>query len=636
MDRNTIIGVLLILGIVITFGIISSPSDEERARAKFVRDSTQQAKAVQASADSAKTAELMAQKRNAPADSAGSPVLSDSLVQSRQADMYGPFAGAASGSNELIRIENDHMVVFFQPKGGLIQEVLLKDYKVYSNKDTVKLFNAKESYYRIPLNVGNRRFGTDSLYFSTDAKSAKVSGENSINIPMRAYAGSKDKYIEFLYTVKGNNYMMGFDINLVGLDNVLNRNVPLEMEWKQVTPIQEKDAKQEKNKTTVYYQRAEDEKVKSLSTGEDDDETLDEPIKWLGFSQQFFTSTLVAEKGIQQPIKITTKQGDENANFIREYNASFRLPYEGKPNESIAMDMYMGPKDYKVLRKYDMDLEEQIPLGWWLFRYINTWVIINLFQWLDGFNLSYGIIILILTLIVKLALSPITYKTYLSSAKMRALKPDIDALNEKHKDADPMKKQSELMSLYRKAGVNPLSGCIPALVQMPILFAIFQFFPSSIELRGQGFLWADDLSSWDSIASLPFEIPFYGDHVSLFTILMTVTTVIYTSLSQTNMGDNAQAKQMKILMYIMPILFLGVLNSYSSALSYYYFLANTINILQTLFIRKFVINEAKLRAKIEENQKRPDKPKSGWSAKLEEMQKIQRQRTDELNKKKKK
>jgi YidC/Oxa1 family membrane protein insertase len=300
------------------------------------------------------------------------------------------------------------------------------------------------------------------------------------------------------------------------------------------------------------------------------------------------------------------------------------------------MNLYLGPKDYKIMRRYKQDLEEQISLGWWLFRYVNTLVIINLFQWLDGFNLSYGLIILILTIIVKLALSPITYKTYLSSAKMRVLKPDIDALNEKNKDADPLKKQQEVMNLYRRAGVNPLSGCIPALLQMPILFAIFQFFPSSIELRGQGFLWADDLSSWDSIASLPFTIPFYGNHVSLFTLLMTATTMIYTMLSQTNMGDSAQAKQMKILMYVMPIMFLGVLNSYSSALSYYYFLANTVSIAQTLVIRYFIVDENKLRAQIDENKKKPVKGKSRWAAKLEEMQKLQQQRTQELDKKRKK
>ncbi|MCG9909836.1 MAG: membrane protein insertase YidC [Flavobacteriales bacterium] len=631
MDRNTIIGVLLILGIIITFAIINKPSDEQIARQKFIRDSIQNAKNMQLAADSAAAAQT-----SGSLTSDSLTVVNDSAQTSLRSDLYGPFAESAEGSSELIRIENDVMVMYFSPKGGKIHKVELKEYQNYATKEPVSLFIPEKSNYQIPLTVGTRRFTTADLFFSTSAKSTVISGEQTVQLPFRIYAGGNDKYIEFLYTVKANEYMIGFDVNLVGMQSVLNPLVPLEMQWTQVTPVQEKDAEQEKSRTTIYYKNQKG-KVKSLSSGKSDDENLDASPSWIGFSQHFFTTTLISETGIQQPVILKTQRGEEEADFIRSYEASFRIPYDGKPVHNISMSLYMGPKDYKILRKYKgQDLEEQISLGWWLFRYVNTWVIINLFQWLDGFNLSYGIIILILTLIVKLALSPITYKTYLSSAKMRVLKPDIDALNEKFKDADPLKKQQETMNLYRKAGVNPLSGCIPALLQMPILFAIFQFFPSSIELRGQGFLWADDLSSWDSIASLPFNIPFYGNHVSLFTLLMTVTTMIYTSMTQTNMGSGAQAKQMKIMMYIMPIMFLGVLNSYSSALSYYYFLANSISILQTLFIRRFVIDENKLRAKIDENKKRPDKPKSGWAAKLEQMQKVQQQRAEELSKKNKK
>lgn len=627
MDRNTIIGVLLILGIIITFSVLNKPSEEQLARQRFIRDSVEQARAAQLPSDSpAKQTAVMPDSLSTAADS---------LRNSGSAEAYGPFAAAASGGNTPVVIETDLMELHFSPKGGVISQVVLKEFKNYGTKEPVNLFFSDKSGYRIPLAVGNRSIPTDSLYFTTPVTSRKVSGAEVMEIPMRLYAGSPDKYIEFLYKVKGDEYMIGFDIRLQGMNGLLNADVPLEMQWSQVTPVQEKDAEQEKAKTTIYYRR-ESGKVKSLSTGKDDDEVLDEAASWIGFSQQFFTSTLIAEKGFGHPINLKTRRGEEGSDEIRHYDAVFRLPAIGTGDQTIAMNMYLGPKDYKIMRRYRLDLEEQISLGWWLFRYVNTLVIINLFQWLDGFNLSYGIIILILTIIVKLALSPITYKTYLSSAKMRVLKPDIDAINEKFKNADPLRKQQEIMNLYRRAGVNPLSGCIPALLQMPILFAIFQFFPSSIELRGQGFLWADDLSSWDSIASLPFTIPFYGNHVSLFTLLMTATTMIYTMLTQTNMGDNAQAKQMKILMYVMPILFLGVLNSYSSALSYYYFLANTISIAQTLIIRHFIIDENRLRAKIEENKKKPVKGKSRWAAKFEELQKIQQQRAEELAKKRKK
>jgi len=636
MDRNTIIGIVLIVGIIGAFFFINQPSAEEKAHAKHLRDSTIQAKALQLSKDSASAAEAMLQAKKAVPAGDTSAAARDSVANVQKNDLYGPFAVSATGSNTPIRIENDVMVMFLEPKGGRVKEVLMKDFKNYHTKDTVRLFDSKLSSYRIPLTVGNRVFATDSLYFTTTAQSATVSGDNTLAIPMRLNAGP-GQYLEFVYTVKGNEYMVGFDIKLVGLQNVLNSSQPLRFEWAQVTPVQEKDAEQEKGKTTIYYKEAQGD-VESLSKGRHDEEVTEAPVQWVAFSQQFFTTTLISEKPIEKPIDLKTEQGPEGSPDIRSYRAFIDLPITaGTGNESLNMKWYFGPKDYKILKKYDMDLEEQISLGWWLFRYVNTLVIINLFQWLDGFNLGYGLIILILTLIVKLVLSPITYKTYLSSAKMRVLKPDIDALNEKNKDADPLKKQQEVMTLYRKAGVNPLSGCIPALLQMPILFAIFQFFPSSIELRGQAFLWADDLSSWDSIATLPFNIPFYGNHVSLFTLLMTATTMIYTSLTQTNnMGTGAQAQQMKIMMYVMPILFLGVLNSYSAALSYYYFLANGISILQTLFIRKFVIDENKLRAKIEENKKRPEGKKSGWQARLEEMQKVQKQRAEELKKKSKK
>jgi YidC/Oxa1 family membrane protein insertase len=631
MDRNTIIGVLLILGIIITFSVLNKPSDEELARQRFIRDSTAQAAASRAKADSVAALNKAAET----AVPATSDSLPDSLQNALLADAYGPFAQAALGSTEPVLIKTDLMDISISPKGGMISQVILKDFKNYGTKEPVNLFTRKGSAYRIPLKVGNRTLFTDSLYFSTPVVSQSISGDQVLEIPMRLYAGSPERYMEFVYKIKGNEYMLGFDVRLHGMGGILGGNNPLEMQWTQVTPVQEKDAVQEKAKTTIYYRR-ESGKVKSLSTGTDDDEVLEENSSWIGFSQQFFTSTLIADKGFGHPISLKTRQGDEGSEVIRYYDASFRLPATGTADQTIAMNLYLGPKDYKIMRRYKKDMEEQIILGWWLFRYVNTLVIINLFQWLDGFNLSYGIIILILTIIVKLALSPITYKTYLSSAKMRVLKPDIDALNEKNKDADPLKKQQEVMNLYRRAGVNPLSGCIPALLQMPILFAIFQFFPSSIELRGQGFLWADDLSSWDSIASLPFTIPFYGNHVSLFTLLMTATTMIYTMLSQTNMGDSAQAKQMKILMYVMPIMFLGVLNSYSSALSYYYFLANTVSIAQTLVIRYFIVDENKLRAQIDENKKKPVKGKSRWAAKLEEMQKLQQQRTQELDKKRKK
>jgi YidC/Oxa1 family membrane protein insertase len=289
----------------------------------------------------------------------------------------------------------------------------------------------------------------------------------------------------------------------------------------------------------------------------------------------------------------------------------------------FGMRMYMGPNEFKKLKKYDLQLERQIPIGWsfFLLAWINEYIVINVFDWLGHFGWNYGIVILVLTILLKLILFPIAYKTYVSSAKMRVLKPEIDQITEKFKDSkDPMKKQQATMDLYKKAGVNPLAGCVPMLLQMPILFAIFRFFPSSIELRQQSFLWAHDLSSYDSILNLPFEIPFYGDHVSLFTLLMTISTLIYTKVNNDMMGTgSSQMPGMKTMMYLMPIMFLGIFNSYASGLSYYYFLANMITFLQMFLIRK-TINEDKIYAKLQENKKKPVK-KSKLQSRLEDMAK---------------
>jgi len=311
--------------------------------------------------------------------------------------------------------------------------------------------------------------------------------------------------------------------------------------------------------------------------------------------------------------------------YVKSLSTGLTIPFSGHNIEKYGMAFYFGPNKYNILNKLDNEMEEIIDLGWGIFGWINKIAVIPVFNFLGGFNMNYGIIILILTILLKLVLSPITYKTYLSSSKMRVLKPEITELNEKYKE-DPMKKQQAMMSLYRETGVNPLSGCIPMLIQMPILFAMFRFFPASIELRQESFLWADDLSTYDSILDLDFSIPFYGDHVSLFTLLMAASIMLYTKMnSQMSMGgatEGPMAAQMKVMMYIMPFMMLFFFNSYSAGLSYYYFLANIISILQTVLIRKVFINEDAIRAQIEKNKKRPKAAKkSGFQKRLEEMAK---------------
>lgn len=636
MDRNTIIGILLIIAIVIGFSVYNAPSAEERAKQKQQRDSVLRANREKAFNDSILLAQKSAaSEANKAVSSNDTLETNDSLNSNQFKDLYGVFSTAAMGEEKLITIDNELLQLTFSNKGGVIKSAKLKQFKNYHSKDTLSLFLSDLSTFYMPLSVQNRNIRTDSLYFDfVNTSSTQVSGENTATVTMRLYAGDDKKFIEYKYVIKGNEYMIDFSISMNQMEGVIDNASMVDLEWQSAAPHQEKSESRERENSSVYYRDISGD-VSKLGFSNKEKEEIDYNLKWIGFSQQFFTQTIIAKNEFSHPITLQSEAGAEGSGLIKTFSASIRLPFEGKSNETFDMLMYLGPKDYKILKKYDVELEEQISLGWKIFRLVNTWFIINVFQFLDSYNISYGIIILILTILVKIILSPVTYKTYLSSAKMRILKPDIDAINEKNKDGDPLKKQQEVMALYRKAGVSPFAGCIPGLIQMPILFAIFNFFPSSIELRQQGFLWADDLSSYDSILQLPFNIPFYGDHVSLFTILMTITTMIYTSMTTTNMGSGAQAQQMKIMMYVMPILFLGVLNSNSAALSYYYFLANTISIAQTFIIRKFIIDEKKLHAQIEENKKRPESKikKSKWQQRLEDMQKVQKARAEELQRK---
>lgn len=659
-DKNTLLGLLLIFGIVIGFSIWQSPSKEERQKMVAQRDSLIKAQEIQRQIDSTMSAQLATTGAKSSEDLAIINQLEkdssfallddntkaakvDSVKRAKMSETYGGFGTQTIGTEKTVKVETDIATYTFSNKGGILKNITLKDFKKYaSNKEEaelVDLYQAEFSNLNLPLVLNNgQTFSTKDAYFDIDAQDVVISGDDATTISMKLYAGTNNKYIEFLYTIKGNDYMTDFRINLIDIGSEIKKGTDLKLEWKQAVSSLEKDAVVENTKSTIHYLKGS--KVKDLGFGSNESEVIEKPLKWIGFSQQFFTTTLISDGEFTGKILLESNTLENSTdNTIRNYFASIPLNYSGSGNESYKMHLYAGPKDYKILKKYDLELEEQINLGWKAFRWINTLFIINIFQWLDSYHLNYGIIILILTLIVKIILSPITYKTFLSSAKMRALKPDIDELNEKLKDEDPLKKQQALMGLYNKAGVNPLAGCIPALLQMPILFALFTFFPASIELRGQSFLWADDLSSWDSIYIFPngFSIPLYGGHISLFAILMTVTTVLYTRMSQnTSAMSGPQATQMKIMMYVMPVMFLVFLNSYSAALSYYYFLANAINILLTLLFRYVVIDEKKLREQIEINKAKPEsKKKGGFAAKLEEMQKIQQQRSEELKKKKK-
>ncbi len=625
MDKNSVIGLVIIGGILMGWMYFSRPSAEQLAIQKRMQDSTLAYVKVQ---------ETLAttHKTNKSTHTAGSGISTDSIVNLSDSaksvlkkSVYGDFADASTGDNKTIVLENEVMKVNVSPKGGRISSVELKKYKTYDGKPLM-LFNADSSTQKLTFATYNKSFATDSLYFTPVGDAFILTGKASKSLAMRLYAGSKEKYIEYVYTLTGDEYMMGCKINTVGMQSVIPATKgEIELNWQMKTPTQEQNKQNQQRASTIYYNTIED-GVKKISEGTEDKISFDTKMKWVAFKQQFFTSIIIADNTFEKHTEVESAMEKTSAKYIANYAATFSIPYKGLPNESFGMRFYFGPNHYQTLKKYDVDIERQINLGWKIFGWINRFLVIPIFNVLNSFNWNYGIIILVLTIILKLLLLPIAYKTVLSSAKMKVLKPEIDELNEKFKDAEPVKKQQATMALYKQAGVNPMAGCIPVLLQMPILIALFNFFPASIELRQQGFLWAHDLSSYDSVYNFGFSVPWYGDHVSLFALLMTGSTLLYTWSNSQLMGTQQQMPGMKWMMYLMPIMFLGFLNNYSAGLSWYYFLANMITFGQTWVMQKFVIDHDKLHAKIQANKKKPV-TKSKFQERLEQMTKERQQQT---------
>lgn len=617
MDKNSIIGLLLIGAILIGFSIYNAPTENEIAAQKRQQDSVE---AVQKLASKQKQqAVLQDAVIAAIADTAN---ISDSAKNEVLKSTYGPFIASASGERKISFIENELIKIGISNKGGRIVSVQLKKYQTHDSLPLL-LCDEDSSHFGLSFIAQNRVFSTDTLYFTPVGNSFTVSGNDSNKLSMRLQA-APGKYLEFEYRLKGNSYLMDCNINTVGMQDLIASNTSdLNLKWKLRALKHEKSHKNEQNATTIYYKHFEDE-VDYLNEAKDGKESFKTKMQWVSFKQQYFTSVLIAKKGFEKPTDIETIGLPDSKKYTKDLSASFTIPYEHKASETFAMNIYFGPNHYGTLKKYGMDLEKQVPLGWGIFGWVNRFAVIPVFNFLSGFNINFGIIILLLTILIKVVLLPLTYKAYMSTAKMKVLKPEVDELNEKYAKEEPMKKQQALMALYKKAGVNPLGGCLPMLLQMPILIAMFRFFPASIELRQQSFLWATDLSSYDSIWTfgyVPVIDYLYGDHVSLFTLLMTISTIMYTRMNDQFSGaNNPQMAQMKWIMYLMPIIFLGVFNNYSAGLSYYYFLANMFTFAQQWIIRKLVDEDA-IHAKIQENKKKPAAPKSKFQARLEEMAK---------------
>ena len=634
-NKSTLFGFLLIAAILIGWFYMISPSKEQLAEQKRIQDSIRQARIEEMAMDSLRQAEQRAAAELAAlkADTVQLTGLdSASLAQRKQNDLrdkYGVFASSAEGEEQLLTIENKLQRLTFTNKGGFLKQVELKDYKTYDSLPLIS-FDPETASFDLSFFANNRIVNTSQFYFQPYLNGKPYSGSDmtvaegdSIIFTMRLLTDDANKYLDYVYTIRDNNYMLDFDIRTVGLKDVIASNADyLTIDWDVDLMKQEKSTDRFADES-VYYRSLNDKDVDHLAVNKDHEQTVTNKLKWVSFKQRFFCNVIVAKQEFENAHMAVQTRKSENPRYFKSMSASIEIPYNVSAETNvIPMSLYFGPNHFKTLRSYSLGLQDQINLGnFFLIRWINYGVI-AVFNWLSSYGWNYGIVILILTILIKTLLFPLAFKSYKSSAITRVLKPEMEAINEKYpKEEDAMKKQQAVLNLQKQAGVSPASGCLPALLQFPILIAIFRFFPASIELRQQPFLWADDLSTYDSIVEFP---KFLGmDHLSLFTILMTINTLIYTYVNNKQMdySSNPQMKPMKWMMYLMPIMFFAIFNNYSSGLSYYYMLVNIITFIQMFVFRK-MIDEDKVRATIEENKRKPQK-KSNFMKRLEEAQKQQ-------------
>ena len=625
MNKNTIIGFVLIGVILIGFSWYNTKTFKEQERAKFVKDSIARVEAL----------------KNAPKIDSAVLALNDSIAaaQAKENRMMTPvykdslLEAASKGAEEFYTLENNKLKVVFTTKGAQASEVLIKDYYTH---DSLDLYLVRKNASRFAID-----FYTDQQLSTSDFNFTKVS-QTDTSLTMRLAYG-QDSYIDHIYTLSEDSYMMDFKVKMVGMDKYISRNMSqLGVDWRLDVPRLERGYDNEKNYSTVAYKFPGDEDVEDLGLRKaESSEDLTTKVEWFAFQQQFFSAIMVAENNFTG--------GDLSYKFydvadkdtrLMDCKANMFVEYESASVVEIPFSFYYGPNLYKVLKSYDYGFEKIVPLGGWLIGWINRVIIINFFDYLSRFISNFGIIILLMTIAIKLVISPLTLKSYMSSAKMRVLKPEIDKINEKYpRKEDAMKKQQEIMALYNKTGVSMMGGCLPMLLQFPILFAMFRFFPASFELRQESFLWADDLSTYDSILQLPFNIPLYGDHVSLFAILMAVSMYFYSKMNMDQMPSNNEMAGMRTMqLYFMPIFLLVLCNNFSSGLSYYYMLSNLFTIVQTWVIRKYFVDEKKLYAQLQAKAASSKGPKkSKFQQRLDEMykqqQEMQRQQQQMRNRK---
>ncbi|MDR2065768.1 MAG: membrane protein insertase YidC [Prevotellaceae bacterium] len=614
MDKNTVTGLVLIVAIMIVFGIFNSKQAAKYDAEKQMQDSIARVREV-------------AGKHELPVADSLNNFTGDTLPANSPLDSA--FQAAIQKQEEFYTIENDLLKVTLTNIGGRMYSAELKGFSTYSQKPLM-LFNGKNNDFSFEFDANQATVLTSKLAFEPVGETQIVMNQNDtlVQLPLRLALGNG--YIEYVYKMRPNSYLVDLDVRFVGLKEYLEpRQTYLELLWTMNSPQQEKGFSNENNYTELAYKFPGETSIEKLSgRNKENLEELPVKINWIAFKQQFFSAILINKSNFDGATMKSVTYNEKNIDgLIKRFETKTAVPYNSaEAGQNYALSFYLGTNHYNTLKSYDMSFEKLVPISWiGIDGLINKYIIIPVFNFFENFISNYGIIILILTLLIKLIIFPFTRKSYVSMAKMRLLKPEIDKIAAKYpKKEDAMKKQQETMTLYKKNGASMFGGCLPMLLQFPILIAMFRFFPSSFELRQKAFLWADDLSGYDSVWDLPFSIPFYGDHVSLFALLMAISMFFYTkiTMSSQSQSQNSMPGMKFMSLYFMPVMMLCFCNNFSSGLSYYYLLSNIITIGQMWFIRKYIVKDEDLLKKMKEHAKQPVK-KSKFQMKLEEMQRQQ-------------
>ena len=607
MNKNTIIGFVLIGVIMFGFTWYQSKNYKEQMEAQAQLDSIARVEQMAAMAmDSVKKAQGIVDETNVRVSAI--PTYKDTLLTS-----------ARMSQEALYRLSNDKMEIEFTSRGAQPYSVKINDYKSYDSTD-LYLIRPDQSRYDIKVYAGEN-VNTKDFTFEVV--------EHSDSVIVMRLPFSNGGYIQQRYALTSGSYSLYNELSFVGMDGVIPRNVSmLDIDWNVNIPRLEKGYKNEKQYSKLDYYFTGEKKPEQIGRGRDASERVDTKVKWFAFQQQFFSAIMTSgSEFASADLSVKFYNEDDPSKNLMACSANLRSDFNIASGDVVLpFEFYFGPNDYTILKKYGQEYEKIISLGGWLVGWISRFVIIPCFNFLGKFITNYGLIILLMTIIIKIVISPLTLKSYKSSAKMQVLKPEIEQLNKKYpNEKDAMKKQQATMELYRKAGISPMGGCLPMLLQMPILFAMFRFFPACIDLRQQKFLWADDLSAYDSIVDFGVNVPLIGDHLSLFALLMAVTMFFYSKMTSGQMSDDPNMAGMKFMsVWLMPIMMFFICNNLSSALSYYYLLSNIITMIQTWYIRKFVVTEDRVRAEMVANANKPKK-KSKWQMRLEEAQRMQEQ-----------